>query len=178
MKRREVKEKHEQAILDSFQRYIENKGKSFEVLDRPEPPDAIVLIDKEKVWIEITDVFLSKKLAESITSYVAEDIPHRPISRKNRFVIEPHRSFSTILIDVILKKYTKCSIGSVFRDNGSGILIVGINTPFANASELAIKEKDTVIFAINNYEPRFHTIYFYDPHSQDFSKIFNKVDNQ
>ena len=109
MRRREVKEVHEQAVLDSFQRYIENKGKSFKVIDRPEPPDALVLINEQKDWIEITDALLSKEMAESITSYAAEDIPNRPVSRKDRFVIEPNETFRNVLIEVIIKKYTKHS---------------------------------------------------------------------
>ncbi len=176
MKRREVKEVHEQAVLDSFQRYIENKGKSFEVLDRPEPPDAILLIDTQKDWIEITDAFLNRELAESITTYAAEDKVHRATDRK--LIIEPNQLFSTILMEVILKKYTKNSIGSVFRDNGSGILIVGINTPFSNAESLAISEKTALIDAIKKQESRFHTIYFYNPHSQNISKVYDeKVDS-
>ncbi len=167
MNRREIKEGHEQAVINSFKQYCESKGNTFEVLSKPEPPDALVLIGGKEVWIEITDAFLNKEFAESVTSYVAEDKNHKPVSKEKRFTIEPDQTFRTILIECILKKYTKDSIGKIFKESGSGILIVGINTPFSDAKELAISEKDAVLDSIKHCEKRFNAIYFYDPHSAE-----------
>ncbi len=178
MLRREVKEVHEQAVIASFKQYCESKGNTFEVLTKPEPPDALVLINGRKTWIEITDAFLHKELAESVTSYVAEDKDHKSVPKEKRFIIEPEQTFTTILLKCILKKYTKDSIGKVFKENGSGILIVGINTPFSDAKDLAISEEEAILDAIEHCEKRFNAIYFYDPHTASFWTVIadEKID--
>ena len=160
LNRREVKEIHEQAVINGFKRYCEENGSSFELIDKPEPPDAIVLIDGEKTWLEITDALINKEYAESITSYVATDKEHKSVSKEKRFIEDPDQEFKSILIECILKKYTKDSIGKVFEKLGSGILIVGINTPFSDAETLAENEKYTVLEAIESHEQRFNVIYF------------------
>ena len=72
----------------------------------------------------------------------------------------------------VLKKYTKDSIGKIFKENGSGILIVGINTPFSDAEDLAISEKNAVLESIKHCEKRFNAIYFYNPHTADIWAVF------
>lgn len=61
-----LKNQHESAVLNSFAEYNIRNGHEFAILERPDPPDAIVAIDGKKTWIEITDAFLNKDLAESI----------------------------------------------------------------------------------------------------------------
>jgi len=174
LNRREIKEAHEQAVINGFKQYCEDKGSILELIDKPEPPDALVLIDGKKTWIEITDAFFNQEFAESITSYAADDKKHKPVPKEKRFTIEPSQSFNAILIECILKKYIKNSIGKVFEKNGSGILIVGINTPFSEAEDLASSEKESILKAIKPYEQRFHAIYFYDPYTQGIWKVTEK----
>ena len=60
------------------------------ISDRPDPPDALVEIDQNRSWIEITDAFLNGEHARSLTSYAADDTEHIPPT--NTFTIEPDKT--------------------------------------------------------------------------------------
>ena len=104
MKRNQVKAVHENEVLENFRQYLFMQGKRFIVINRPEPPDAIVKIDGKNTWVEITDAFFSKELSESITSRLAEDKPHKCVPENKRLSIEPDQKFSETLSKVILKE--------------------------------------------------------------------------
>lgn len=48
VKRRELKQVHEDAVLQQFSKYMENLGNTFNVLDTPDPPEAIIEINDKK----------------------------------------------------------------------------------------------------------------------------------
>ena len=172
MKRREVKNTHEQAVLKNFEHYLLKLGKHFEVLNNPEPPDAIVKINGKINWIEITDAFLSKELAESITSYLAEDKSNKAVPAKSREVYEPDMQFSEILSVTIQKKYNKESIKKVRDKFGRGILLVGAHTPFSSARDICQIERSNILKLISMEDDRFKEIYLYNgsgTNSQFFS---------
>lgn len=171
MKRNEVKNAHEDSVLDSFIKHSAFSNKIIEVISKPEPPDAIVTINGNKTWIEITDAFFSKEIAESITTYVADDKAHKPVLKENRFCIDPDERFHEILKRVILKKYEKDSIANIYKQHGPGILLVGIINPFSDAKELVISEKEEILLAIKSKEQRFSEIYLYDVHDHIFYKL-------
>jgi len=172
LKRSELKDAHEDSVLLSFQKYYATLSKSIEILAKPEPPDAIITINGVETWIEITDAFFSNELAESITSYASVDKKHKPVSKEDRFFIEPDQQFSDTLKSVILKKFQKQSIGRVYKQFGQGILLVGVITPFSSAEELVISEKKNLISAIKSEEQRFKHIYFYNVNDHVFSRLF------
>ena len=58
MKERELKNADEDAVLESFKDHCSSVGKILEVKSRPDPPDAIVTIDGNNTWIEITGAWL------------------------------------------------------------------------------------------------------------------------
>jgi len=171
VKRKEVKESHENSVLNSFIKYYEKHGHIVKITDKPEPPDAIVTINGNKTWIEITDAFFSKELAESITTHVADDKTHKPVPKEKQFCIEPDEQFSSVLENVIVKKYNKESIGKVYNKYGSGILLVGIINPFSYAKNLVNTEKQRILKAIESKEKRFNEINLYDVHNHLFHKL-------
>jgi hypothetical protein len=171
VKRKEVKESHENSVLNSFIKYYEKYGHVVKIIDKPEPPDAIATINGNKTWIEITDAFFSRELAESITTHVADDKTHKPVPKEKRFCIEPDEQFGSILESVIVKKYDKGSIGKVYKQYGSGILLVGVINPFSDAKELVNTEKQRILKAIKSKEKRFNEIYLYDVHDHLFHKL-------
>src|SRR5688572_24827544 len=99
VKRRDLKGVHEEAVLRQFKAYLEDDGRHLEILDRPEPPEAIADLDGERTWIEVTDAFLDKDHAIGLTSYASEDVDHVPDD--GRLVIEPDATFSSVLHAVI-----------------------------------------------------------------------------
>lgn len=171
MKRRDIKEEHENSVLNSFIKHCKQKNIVVKVIDKPEPPDTVVDINGKKTWIEITDAFFSNELAESITTHIADDKTHKPVPKEKRFCIEPDEQFSSILESVIVKKYDKGSIGSVYKQYGSGILLVGIINPFSDSKELINTEKQRILEAIKSKEKRFNEIYLYDVHDHLFQKL-------
>jgi hypothetical protein len=171
MKREDVKEAHESVVLNSFVDYCVNCGNTLEINSKPEPPDAIVTLNGNKTWIEITDAFFNKELAESITKHVADDKTHTPVPKEKRVCIEPDEQFSAVLESVIVKKYDKDSIGNIYKQYGSGILLVGVINPFSDAKELVNTEKQRVLKAVKLKEKRFNEIYLYDVHDHIFHKL-------
>lgn len=171
MKRNEIKDSHELSVIDSFKNHSASINNTVELISRPEPPDAIVKINEKETWIEITDAFFSKNLAESITTNIADDKVHKPVQQDHRFCINPDEHFSDILESVIVNKYDKVSLGNVYKEFGSGILLVGIINPFSSANELVESEKNKIINAIKSKEQRFNSIYLYDVYDHIFHKL-------
>ena len=171
MKRNKIKNVHEDSVLDSFKKHSASLNNIVVVISKPEPPDAIITINGNTTWIEITDAFFSRELAESITTHVADDKKHKPVPKDKRFCIEPDEQFSSVLERVIVKKYDKESIGSVYKQYGSGILLVGIINSFSDAQELISTEKQRILEAIKLKEKRFNEIYLYGVHDHIFHKL-------
>lgn len=171
MKRSEIKNAHEDSVLESFVRHSADFGQMVKIIEKPEPPDAIVTINGSKTWIEITDAFFSPELAESISTHVADDKIYKPVPKEKRKCIDPDENFSNILESVINKKFNKRSIGKIYRKYGSGILLVGIINPFSDARELVGTEKQKILDAIKLKEPRFKEIYLYGVHDHVFCQL-------
>ena len=93
--RRDLKSVHEEAVLSQFKAYLESKGCNLEILERPEPPEAIVELNGNRSWIEITDAFLDKDHARGLTSYAADNVTHVPDD--GRLIFDPDAIFSKVL---------------------------------------------------------------------------------
>ena len=159
--RRNIKQVHELAVLNSFADHLKLEGKSLKILEQPDPPEAIVNIDEIKTWIEITDAFLDQDHARSLMSCIAGDVPH--IIDEKRTETEAYPSFQSVVHGVIAKKYDKKTMHQTHRVFGRGILLVGIFTSFNSASGIADEEKDNIRELIDTKTmPIFDKIYVYD----------------
>ena len=175
VKRRDLKQAHEDAVIQQFSKYMENLGKTFNVLETPEPPEAIIEINDKKTWLEVTDAFLDKDHAIGLTTGVSEDVEH--ILDSGRLVIEPDERFSSVLQSVIEAKYDKASMQSIFQERGAGILLVGIFTPFASAAEIAQSEAKSISDLVAKKSVKvFDNIYVYDGTGQrSFHSIYSEM---
>lgn len=161
VKRRDLKEVHEDAVLQDFSEYMGNLCGSFNVLEKPDPPDAIVEINGDRTWLEITDAFLDKKHVISLTTGASEDVRH--VSDSRRLVINPNSTFSSVLQTVVEAKYDKESMRSIYQIQGAGILLVGIFTPFASAADIAQSEAKFISDLVAKKSLKiFKAIYVYD----------------
>lgn len=159
MKRSEVKEVHEDSVLKAFQNYNELISNHVDILDKPEPPDALIEINGIKNWIEITDAFINPDHARSLTTHVAEDKEWI----KSAPTLINVDDFKEILRSVTKKKYNKPSIQNVYKEYGQGILIIGCFSPFHYPINENIEELADVINDIySSNEKLFKEIYFYD----------------
>ncbi len=175
VKRRDLKQVHENAVLQQFSKYMENLGNTLDVLETPDPPEAIIEINGKKTWLEVTDAFLDKDHAIGLTTGALEDVKH--ISDSGRLVIDPDQRFSSVLQSVIEAKYDKASMQSIFQNQGAGILLVGIFTPFASAAEIAKSEAKSISDLVANKSVKvFHTIYVYDGTGRrSFHSIYSEM---
>jgi hypothetical protein len=159
MKRREVKIHHENSVLSSFTTYMADQGHKIEICDQPDPPDAEILLDGKKTWIEITDAFFSMEFARSLSSYVPDDVQHIPSGGK--LELEPDAGFRVTVANVVEKKYKKQSIGKIFKNMGPGILLVGLYSPFLDSDNLHQIQKD-ILGLGKLHDGRFSKIYVYE----------------
>jgi len=175
VKRRDLKQVHEDAVLQQFSKYMESLGNSFEVLETPDPPEAIIEINGKKTWLEVTDAFMDKDHAIGLTTGVSEDVEH--ISDSGRLVIEPDERFLSVLQSVIEAKYDKASMQSIFQAQGAGILLVGIFTPFASAAEIARYEAKSISGLVAKKSVKvFDNIYVYDGTGRrNFHSIYSEM---
>jgi hypothetical protein len=159
--RRDLKNVHEEAVLRQFKSHLESLGSHLNILDRPEPPEAIADLDGERTWIEITDAFLDKKHAIGLTTYAADDVEHIPDG--GRRIVEPDAQFSSVLHAVIEAKYDKATMQNIAAAQGPGILLVGIFTPFNTAADVAREESRSVANLIKRKAVSvFDCIYVYE----------------
>ncbi len=157
--RRKIKEAHENSVLASFAEYLKSKGQSLTVKTQPDPPDAFVEIDGADTWIEITDAFYSQDVAISITSYGADDVPHRPA--QGGLVIEPDEITTSKVVSVIYEKLNKPTMTSIANSNGKGILLVGLYGPFFDVDEVANNVPETLKNDLANQQI-FESVYLYE----------------
>lgn len=159
MKHREIQSAHEQSVLDSFGGYLDGRGVSLEVIDRPDPPDAIVKMDGKDCWIEITDAFQSSDWARSLTSYAADDKIHQPY--QPRVIYEPDSQACEKVKEVILNKYEKNSMNGLLSQCGQGVLLVGSYTPLTSPEEIIEQAGEAILAEIAIKTAVFKSIYLY-----------------
>ena len=102
---RTLQNEHEKAVLNAFQKHLLAQNKDLQIISMPDPPDAIVKLDNQETWVEITDAMFNCDVARSITSYAADDVIHKPA--KGGLVVEPTEQCSKVIEEVIEKKLTK-----------------------------------------------------------------------
>lgn len=161
MLRREVNSRHESAVLHKFIEHLKKQGKEAEIICRPDPPDAIVIIHGSKSWIEFTDAFLSPALAESITSYIAGNKKHKPAPIEPRKASELTQHFDEVAFDKVVNDSIKTKhkkMKNVAAQYGPGILIIGIENPFSSAGEESLNRRISIDSKV------FKSVYFYDSH--------------
>lgn len=159
MKHRDIQPAHEIAVLESFKIFLLKEGKILQILSRPDPPDAIVDIDGNTTWIEISDAFQNGEWARSITTYAAEDKVHIPGG--TGLTLEPDKASVSIVTKVILNKYDKKSMSSIMAQRGPGILLVGLYTPMTFPEEVIEQAGHEILEAISSRTQIFGDIYLY-----------------
>lgn len=97
--RRDLKGAHENAILRQFGNYLKDRQLCLTILEKPDPPDAIVMLNGNRIWIEIADAFLDQDHAIGLTSGTSDDVEHMPDD--GRLIVEPDATFSSVLHGVI-----------------------------------------------------------------------------
>jgi len=135
MKLQEVKRKHELAVSEDFAKYLSTDGETFQVVETPDPPDAILESEHgSKIWVEISDIFRSPEEARQEYSYAAEDVV--TYTRPPQVMFEPDTKITLATIERVEKKIHKQSYSNVLDSLGKGYLVLWVYDPLFDGSTL------------------------------------------
>jgi hypothetical protein len=171
MNHREIQSAHEESVLDSFASFLGSQGQHLQVLERPDPPDAIIEVDGIKSWVEITDAFQNSDWARSMTSHAAGDRKHQPYQSK--LMSEPDQEACERVREVILKKYDKSTMKGLLSSHGQGILLVGAYTPLTSPEEIVEQAGNSIRAEIEGLTSIFRSIFLY--RNTDSGHSFTKL---
>jgi hypothetical protein len=133
--RRDTQQAHERAQIKAFVTWLNSRYRaSFEVVDEPNPPEAIIRSGRTTRWVEVTDAFWSDEFAQDEYSYATPGEKHKPIG-SGPFV-EPDAKFAARFVEVVKKKLEKKSYLPSRDAYGPGYLVVPIMYPLFDAHSL------------------------------------------
>ena len=159
-KRDIIKNLHEKnAIKDSLDLLNAHNKTNFQIIKKPNPPDAIIQDESKYSWIEHTDVTRNNDEARELWTYI---IPEEPFQRRTEnIIINPQKKISLSIINRMVKKLTKDSYKPAFQKYDKGILIMTVLDPLFEESVLTVIEKDisNVDWKICKNKKYFKTVY-------------------
>ena len=144
MTRREIQEKSEKSSIESALRILYPLSSLFgndpEIIDKPNPPDAIVQQGNKIFWVEHTNAYRSKDEARELWTHVVPG--EKPYTRKEGIIIEPDKQMSLAIRNAVVKKMTSDSYAGYFEKHGQGILIISERDPLFSSSSLDRLQND------------------------------------
>ena len=155
--RRSIQEAHERFTINMFLQELGHRHRArYQVIEEPNPPEAIITTGRTTSWIEVTTAFLSTGFAKDLYSYATPGETH--VNSGDGVYVEPDAQFARNFVDVVRKKLEKKSY-ETFRDRyGPGYLVVSIQNPhFSRHTALAIQKAWTT--AIIKDRGCFRSIY-------------------
>jgi hypothetical protein len=133
--RRDIQQAHERTQVALFLKWLNERYRSrFEVVEEPNPPEAIIRSGRTTRWVEVTTAFWSDEYAQDEYSYATPGEMHKPMG-SGPFV-GPDAKFAGRFVDVIRKKLEKKSYLPSKEAYGPGYLLVPIMYPLFNSHSL------------------------------------------
>jgi len=145
MTRREIQEKSEKSSIESALRILYPLSSLFgndpEIIDKPNPPDAIVQQGNKIFWVEHTNAYRNEDEARELWTHVVHG--EKPHQRKEEIIFEPDKQMSLSILNAMVKKMTSDSYAWCFEKYGQGILIISERDALFSDSTLQTLKKDT-----------------------------------
>jgi hypothetical protein len=133
---RELKRNHETAVIDNFVDWLNRtSGSNWEVIDRPNPPDAIITDGGATFWVEHADLYRHWEEARSETSLLNPNKKHIPHSENP--IYEPDRRTAMAFMTLLQDKLSSCSYRAAYEKYGQGFLIISERDPLFDKSTIA-----------------------------------------
>lgn len=127
-KRRAVKEKHEQFLVDAFIAWWSSQmGEQFRVISRPQPPEAIVQSDQRTTWVEVTDAFYSGKWAQDLYSNATPGESHEPIGPWPHTHMDAQQQCTSLLY--LKRSYPNIAMQSRIRNMAPAFFLSACKVP-------------------------------------------------
>lgn len=147
--RSSVKEKHENFHVGNFVNWLNDTYRcNYSVIDKPEPPDAIIQSGTTIRWVEISTSFMSPEFARDEFSFATPGEVHRPMDTS--LIKGPDASFAKQFCSVVKAKLEKKSYLPVTRKYGPGYLVIPIRYPLFTASTIDYMKQRWVKLNIDN----------------------------
>lgn len=136
-----IKEQHERSSLEEALELLNRKkGCDFRIIERPDPPDAIISDGTSYSWMEYVDAFRTEDEARELLTHVTPgEIPYQ---RKEQLIESPDKRIVDSIICKMRYKLGKTTYRPSFEKYGKGILIIGVQDPlFSEMSFTFVEEK-------------------------------------
>ena len=175
--RKPIKSGHESAVIEHFMRWLaENGSLTYEVVGRPDPPDAILKAIPSYIWLEITDCYRSPEEAREEYSRVTPG--ETPFVHTEHPIREPDARTAYSVLLTIAKKFTKDTYGTALKEYGPGILICCERDPLFSDSTLSeirdlITDHKDELSTMNG--GTFRDVFLYHSAQPDGSRIFERI---
>lgn len=129
--RRPIKQKHEICVINDFILWNQKQtGELFEVISRPDPPDVVVRSNQRTTWIEVTDAFYSEEWATDKYSYATPGENHQKMAPGPYMGMD--EQLKSRFLKIVKQKLSKDSYSDIYNECGPGILIIGLDSPWAD----------------------------------------------
>ena len=139
--REKIKYAHETAVIETFINRLNFKtSKDFKIIDRPNPPDAILQSGNIYLWVEHADIYRNAEEAREECSIVTPG--ETPRYHSEHPIVEPDERITISFIAILHKKLMKESYREPFKKFGPGILILTEQDPgFDESTMECIQDK-------------------------------------
>ena len=123
MEYRDIKNVHESAVVNDFVVWMNRtQGTDWRVIDRPDPPDAVIADGDAYAWVEHTDLYRHWEEARSETSFATRGKEHIPHSENP--ICDPDRRTAMALMKTLQNKLSNNSYRSAYERYGQGYLVI------------------------------------------------------
>ncbi len=154
-----VKDAHEKcAIEDTLDILNPANDTNFRIIDRPDPPDAIIFDGKNHCWIEHVDAFRSGDEAHELLSYVTPG--EKKHQRLEQLIANPDARTSLSVIEKLENKTGKTSYQPYFEQYGQGILVITEQDPLFSERTLVQLQNDLAWFYNESKSKSTDLLYF------------------
>lgn len=132
-----IKQAHESFYITEFLRWHAVAYRSrFQIISRPDPPDAIIRSKWVTRWVEVGDVYWSDSWARDLNSYATPGEVHCPIhSGPHVSMDEEHASR---FVDVLKDKLARTSYANCNAKYGPGYLVMPMMSPFFDGNTVRL----------------------------------------
>ena len=156
--REKIKQAHEDAVIDHFLKWYNAKhGTKFEVIEKPEPPDAVSQHENNFIWIEHADIYRSSEEAREERSAVTPG--ETPYERQEHPIDEPDKRTSFAFVSTLNKKLSKNSYSKWYKKYGPGFLILTERDPLFDQSTWDCITKTLKSESFENDKGYFNKVY-------------------
>ena len=156
--REQIKQAHEDAVIDEFLSWYNSKYKTrFKIIEKPDPPDAIAKDEDRYIWIEHADIYRSSEEAKEERSEVT--LGEEPYARQEHPICEPDKRTAIAFISTLRKKLSKHSYDKWSEKYGRGILILTERDPLFSQSTWDVISTDVNSFTFEDDKGYFKNVF-------------------